>query len=201
MMRTLAPRAQCATAVLLILVWLSTTAAAGPAAAAYQGDAQVIAEVQAAYQKFRAARSFRSRISVGGFTQTTEYVAPDRYRIASGEGQQAVGTVIIGQDMWQSAGGACLKRPNAGFRNPREAVEHPTDAKITVARGGPEVVEGTATQTYNLTIESQGRQARQKLYVATGTGYIRRIEVSSDQGAATIDYLDYDTPITINPPC
>jgi outer membrane lipoprotein-sorting protein len=80
-------------------------------------------------------------------------------------------------------------------------VDHTDDARITVARGGPETVEGTATMSYNLTIETQGRQFRQKLYVATATGYPRRLEMSSDQGTVTIDYFDFDAPITINPPC
>lgn len=86
--------------------------------------------------------------------------------------------------------------------NPREAMQQRSDAVIQVTRGGAEVVEGTPTQTYNLTITAQGTTVRQKLYVATATGLPRRVELSSDQGTIVIDYFDYGAAITINdPPC
>ncbi len=197
-------------ALFLVLTLLPAIAAAGPASGGFQGDPQAIAEVQAAYQKFGAARTYRFRMTGTAqgqtFTQTMEIVVPDRVRMIGMQGNVTFETIVIGQEQWArgpGVPGGCAKIPGGGIRrpNPREGLDHPTDAKITVARGGAETVEGTATQMYNLTIETQGRQNRQKLYVATGTGYPRRIEMSSDQGTVTIDYFDFDAPITINPPC
>lgn len=71
-----------------------------------------------------------------------------------------------------------------------------------MTKGGPETIEGISTQTYTMIVETQGKQVRQKLYVATGSNLLRRIEIPSDQGTTSIDYFDYDTQITINnPPC
>ncbi len=53
-----------------------------------------------------------------------------------------------------------------------------------------------------MAVESQGRQTQERLFVATGTGLPRRIEIRSDQGTTVVDYLDYGAQITINnPPC
>ena len=196
-------------ALFLVLTLLPAIAAAGPASGGFQGDPQAIAEVQSAYSKFGAARTYRQRMTVAGqggtFTQTMEIVVPDRVRMIGTQGNVTFETIVIAQEQWArgpGVPGGCAKIPGVGRRpNPREGLDHPTDARITVARGGPQTVEGTATQLYNLTLETQGRQTQQKLYVATGTGYPRRIETASDQGAATIDYFDFDAPITINPPC
>ncbi len=194
---------------LSLLTLLPATTAAGPAG--WTGDQQAAAEVQAAYTKFGAARAYRQRMTIAGqggtFTQTMEIVVPDRVRMSGMPGSPPnFEIIVIGGETWArgpGVAGGCAKLPAAGVRrpNPREGVDHPADAKITVARGGPQTVEGTATQLYNLTIEAQNRQTQQKVYVATGTGQLRRIETTSDQGAVTIDYFDFDAPITINAPC
>lgn len=208
MRRIMALRARDILTLISLLALLPATATAGPATGGFQGDPQAIAEVQAAYQKFGAARTYRMRMTSTAqgqtFTQTMEVVPPDRVRMIATEANNTE-IIVIGQEIWvrgPGVPGGCAKLPGGGRRpNPREGVDHPTDAKITVAKGGPETVEGTATQTYNLTIETQGRQSREKLYVATGAKYPRRVERSSDQGTVTIDYSDFDAPITINPPC
>lgn len=195
---------------IVLLTVLAGTTDAGPAGGTWQGDLQAVAEVQAAYTKFSAARTYRQRMTVaaqgGTFTQSIEFVAPDRVRMSGMPGSPPnFEIIVIGGEQWARGPGipgGCAKLPAGGRRpNPREGVDHAADARITVARGGPQTIDGTATQLYNLTIETQGRQIQQKLYVATGTGQLRRIETPSDQGAMTIDYFDFDAPITINPPC
>ena len=191
-------------AALVLSLLLPVIVTAAPAGPRFQGDPQAIAEVQAAFQKFGAAKSWRARMSSPqGGTQTMEHVTPDRYRMVLTQGNQTTEMFIIGNEMWLRQGGTCQKMPAAvPVQNPRQYVEHETDTTITVTKGGPETVEGTPTQTYMMTVETRGQQSRQKLFVATGTGLPRRIEVQSQQGTTTIDYLDYDAPITIsNPPC
>jgi len=99
--------------------------------------------------------------------------------------------------------GTCQKLPSSvPMMNPRQAMEHGTDARITVNKGVLEIVEGTSTQTYMMTVETRGLQTMEKLYVATDTGLPRRVELASNQGTTTIDYFDYNAPIMINdPPC
>ncbi len=62
-------------------------------------------------------------------------------------------------------------------------------------------VEGTPTQTYNVVITAKGKTIRQKMYVATQTGYPRRVEDSGQEGTVVIDYWDFNAAITIEPPC
>lgn len=192
----------------ILCLVLSVTASAGPVGPVLQGDPQAAAEVQAAFQKFASAHTWRARISSsGGGTQADaqmmDHVAPDKFRMTLSQGGQTSEMFLLGHDTWVRAEGVCQKLPAAiPMVNPREAMEHGTDTRITVTRGGPETVEGTSTKTYMMTVETQGRQLRQKLYVATGTGLPRRIEFASDGGTTVIDYFDFDAPITIkNPPC
>lgn len=211
MRRTMARHVRHMLMLLSLLTLLPATSAAGPASGGWQGDPQAGAEVQAAYTKFGAARTYRQRMTLAGqggtFTQNMEIVVPDRVRMSGMPGSPPnFEIIVIGGETWArgpGVPGGCAKLPAGGARrpNPREGVDHATGATITVARGGPQTVEGTATQLYNLTIEAQGRQTQQKVYVATGTGQLRRIETTSDQGAVTIDYFDFDAPITINAPC
>lgn len=195
-------------AAMLMLVVLTAAmelpAGAGPAV---QGDPQAAAEVTAAFQRFAAARTWRARISTGqaGVSQTMEFVAPDRFRTQVSEGGTTVETFVIGREFWMRAGGVCQKlpAPMPGMTNPREFEPGSGQSTMTVTKGGVETVEGTATQTYTMTIEVRGTRVHQKLFVATGTGLPRRIEIPSAGGpTVVIDYFDFDAPITINnPPC
>ncbi|MBI3998793.1 MAG: hypothetical protein HY355_07135 [Armatimonadetes bacterium] len=192
----------CAAALLCALV--VPAALAAPARPQMQGDPQAVAEVTAAFQKFAAARTWRARMAIpGGGVNTTEFVAPDRFRMVMTQGNQTTEMFMIGREMWMRSGGTCQKLPaTIPVMNPKEMAEHSGDTTITVARGGPEAVDGTPTQTYMLTVETRGTTVRQKLFVATGTGLPRRIEIQNPQGTMTVDYYDYDAQITINnPPC
>jgi len=169
----------------------------------FQGDPQAAAEVQAAFQKFGTAPTWRARITAAGGTQEMEHVAPDRYHMRVSQANQQSEFYMIGSDAWLRSEGRCQKLPmSMPMMNPREAIEHTGDAKIAVAKVGPEVIDGVSTQAYLLTVDVQGKQYREKLFVASGTGLPRRIEIRSDQGATAIDYFDYGAQIAIkNPPC
>ncbi len=183
---------------LVISLILPVRSAAGPAGAPFQGDPQAVAEVQAAFQKFVAGIK-----SPAGEEHTFEHVAPDRFHMVLKQGTQTSEMFMIGGEMWIRSSGGCQKLPvSIPILNPREAMEHSSDAKVTVTKGGSETIEGISTQTYTMIVETQGKQVRQKLYVATGSNLLRRIEIPSDQGTTSIDYFDYDAQITINnPPC
>jgi len=195
------------TAMLSLIVGVG--AAAGPAGPVFQGDPQAIAEIQAAFQKFFTAHTWRARLATpgsggtAGGVQTMDHVAPDKFHMTFSQGGQTSDMFVIGSDAWMRAGGTCQKLPGARpMVNPRQAMEQRSDARITVTRGGAETVDGAPTQTYFLMVEAQGNQAKEKLFVATGTGLPRRVEIPSNEGTIVIDYFDYDAPITIsNPPC
>jgi len=190
----------------VVSLGLSAGVSAGPPGPTYQGDPQAIAEVQAVMQKFLAMPTWKARMtSTGGGTsgtQTMEYVAPDRFHMVL-QGTQASEMYMIGHDVWMRAGSECQKLPiPQPAANPREMMEHGTDAKIAVTKGAPEPVDGIPARTYILIVDTQGKQLREKLYVIPSTGLPRRIEVRADQGTTVIDYFDYGAPVTVNnPPC
>jgi hypothetical protein len=176
----------------------------GFAAPVFQGDPQAAGEVQAAFAKLLAAPSWRAKVTTSnGHTQTLEHVAPNRFHSLPPPGVAGAPEMyMIGGDFWLINQGKCQKLPNSvPFMNPRQAVEKSQDAKITVAREGPETVDGTPTMTYSLTVDSRGTTTREKVYVALGTGLLRRLVVLSAQGSTTIDYVDVGAPIAIKPPC
>ena len=185
-----------------ILLLVSLTAIAAPAGPTFKGDPQAISEVGAAYTKFGNAKSWRTRITAEGQVTTMELVLPDRFRLVITAGADRTEITNIGPDQWIKSGTTCRKSPvKAPVANPREYIEHSSDTTITVTKGGRETVEGTATQTYTLVVESRGTTTQQKFHVAVGTGYPRRIEMQTSRGPLTIDYFDFDAAIRIDPPC
>jgi len=187
-----------------------TVAVAAPAGGAVRGDPAALAEWQAAQQKFNAARSWRSKRTIPAagqnFTQTTEFVAPDRMRLTNTDpqGRPLSGTVRIGNDWWNFGGGQCAKipgRPPQVQRDDRESMQPPEGYTAEITKGGVETIDGTVTQVYIMTFSGSGVQGTQKMYVARDTGYPRRNETTTGQITFIIDYFDYETAITINPPC
>lgn len=199
-----------ALAVSLLLSSLVPGVLAAPAGTV-QGDPQAITEWRAAMDKFNAARSWRSKrtFSASGqaFVMPTEFVAPDRFRIvfaSDAQGRPLSGTVRIGNEWWSFGGGQCAKlpgRPPQVQRDDRESMQPPEGSTIEITKGGVETIDSISTQTYMMALTGGGVQGRQKMYVARDTGYPRRTEITTAQGGFTIDYADYDTPITINAPC
>jgi outer membrane lipoprotein-sorting protein len=196
-------------AVSLCLVTLSLPALALPAASAapagptFKGDPRAVGEVQAAFQKFAAARTWRARMVSGDSTTTTAFVAPDRFHMTIVQDNTTTEMFMIGREVWMKTGGTCQKLPAAvPVKTPKEMIEHgAAETTITVTKGGAASVEGTPTQTYLLTVESRGTTVREKLYVATKSGLPRRLEIQGTP-PTTIDYFDFGAPITINrPPC
>lgn len=186
-----------------------TVVVAAPAGGAVRGDPAALAEWQAAQQKFNAARSWRSKRAIPGqpFPMTTEYVAPDRMRFiyaTDPQGRPLSGNVRIGNDWWLFGSGGCMKtsgRPPQVQRDDREAAQPPEGSSAEITKGGLETIDGTVTQLYTLAFSGSGLSGTMKQYVARDTGYIRRSELASGQFAFTTDYADYDTAITIAPPC
>ena len=145
-------------------------AVAGPAGPSMQGDPQAVAEYRSAQEKFASARTFRSKMTAPQGAMTIEYVAPDRRRITFTGGE----FIIIGESMWSRNPSGCGKLPQKmPLPDPREGVQQDADSTFQVTKGAAEAVEGTPTQTYNVVITAKGRTIRQKMSVATQTGWER----------------------------
>jgi len=182
---------------LAVALVVPIVALAGPGGSA-QGDPQAVAEYRSAQEKFAAARTFRSKLTAAQGAMTIEYVAPDRRRFIFAGGE----FIVIGEAAWSRDPTRCAKLPQKmPLPDPREAIQQEGDSTYQVAKGAAEAVEGTPTQTYTVVITAKGKTIRQKMYVATQTGYPRRVENASSEGTVVIDYWDFNTAIAIEPPC
>lgn len=185
-------------ALLVLALTTPMVVVAAPATPTIQGDAQAVAEYTAAFQKFAAARTYRSRLGSAQGAITIEVVRPDRMRFTMQAGQ----FVRIAMSMWSIESGKCSKIPAAiRMPNPDEIAQQDSDSTIQVARIGAETVEGAPTQVYNVVVTAKGKTIEQKVHVATQTGYPRRIESTTAEGNAVIDFWDFNAAIAIEPPC
>jgi outer membrane lipoprotein-sorting protein len=188
------------------VVPLAPVAQAAPAGQVIQGDPQAIQELNAARQKFAALRTYRARMSMEGReVMVMEVVNPDRRRLQlpAAPNTPASEIIVIGSESWMRAGTFCRKNtgPAASPAGRDDGDPARSRGNQTVQRGGPESLDGTPTQTYLVSYESEGQQGRLKYYVTPANGMIRRMESSNQQGTVIFDYFDYDAPITITAPC
>ncbi|MDR7572202.1 MAG: hypothetical protein QN194_04680 [Armatimonadota bacterium] len=182
----------------------SPLASGAPSKLTWKGDPQAVAEVQAAFKRFAAARSWRSRTISGEGTTTVAFVAPDRTHTITVRGGKTEEVFVIGGQMWTKTGGSCTKLPiSMKLPSPGDLLslepEEPTT--ITVTRGGVETIQGAVMQTYLVTSVTNDLTTRSKIYVAKTGGLVRRIVNLDETPPSTTDFFDYGAPITIRPPC
>ena len=189
------------TAVLLLALAGSTSAAQG---LTVKGDAQAWKEIEAAFIKFSKAKSYRAKmIMKDGGTTTMETVPPDRMRTITTTGAETYEWITVGNQVRVRQGnGPWTCVPSAGpapipNTNPQQMA-----GEVTAARGPAVVIEGVQTQSYSYTWKDAVSTSNLKLYVAVNNGLPKRIESLDNKGAVemTINYYDYDVPITINLP-
>jgi outer membrane lipoprotein-sorting protein len=189
--------------VVLIGGLLAPPVAAAPGGPAFVGDAAAIAEIKAAYDAFARVTSYRGRMT-GAATGTLEWSRPDRMRVRMTEGGQTVELVTIGGKTWMKMAGQCRPMPGGQPAPVRAATEWGPDvASVKVTKGGTHTIEGARTQAYALAVTfKDGKTTWQTVHVDLRTRLIRRIEMPGESGGRmTIDYLEYNIPLAISPPC
>ena len=188
----------------------ASTNAAPPASA---GDAA--ATMDALTKAINAqlnAKSFRARLdsTLNGeeVARTIEYVAPDRFRMASETDE----TVIIGSNAWvRQNNGAWQKLPIdasqmiASVRDPKmiEQIRQSAEVKLV----GPDTLDARPMTVYQYTIRNAmgtDLTSHAKAWISTADNLPRRIETETEikgkTSKATITYFDYNADIKIEPP-
>lgn len=175
----------------LVLVLCAGTVAAAPKD-----------ELHQAYSRFLAAKSFRASVTdvkKGQQLSTLEFVAPDRYRIQTGQGQME--QILIGQDAYTLIDGRRMKLPMpiqidrivSQYRNPAALDQLSQD--IEVAGLGSETVDGIVTQVYSYTLTEPAR-SEVKVWVDSSTGLPLQLESSGRfmrlKSVTRVRYYDYD---------
>lgn len=183
-------------AVVLALVTAGATAAP---ALVVRGDARAWSEIAAALTKFSRLKSYRAEGNMsGGGSMSMEVVNPDRFRTRMEAGGVTIETVVVGKETRFRQGNApwmCTgQAPTVPTTNPERFT-----GEVTAAKGPAATIDRVATQSYTYTWKSGGQTSNFRLYVATGNGLPKRMELLDEKGAVqmTFDYYDYDAAITI----
>lgn len=161
-----------------------------------------------AYVRFLAVKSFRANVvDVGKGQQisTMDFVAPDRYRIRTGEGMQQT---IIGDDAYTTIEGRVMKLPIpvgkivGQYRN--EATLKQLEQGMTVSPAGSDSVDGEAADAYAYTI-TEPVKADVKVWISQKSGLPIQIESQGRfmgvKSTTRVKYYDFDdTRIEVNAP-
>ncbi len=89
---------------------------------------------------------------------------------------------------------------------PEGASSTSSNIEVAAARLGESTIEGATTQGYDLTVteqrQGQSVTTKMRIYVLTDRQVLRRFETFDSSGTTqgTLDYYDYDAPITIELP-
>jgi hypothetical protein len=158
------------------------------------------------------ARSFRARLDSTFDNQETartiEYVAPDRFRMAS----EADETIIIGSNAWvRQNNGAWQKLPIdasqmiASVRDPKIIDQLRKSAEVKLI--GPDTLDGKPMTVYQYTLRNvmgTDMTSHAKAWISVADSLPRRMETETEikgkTSKATITYFDYNADIKIEPP-
>ena len=180
--------------------------AGAPAPAVWNGDPQVVSENREAWTAFGAVTTYKSRMSgisaQGPFEMTMEWVKPNRLRMSFTNPQPGAFIFIEGV-RWATSARGCNRVPG-NIQMPGSDVvmpDRPLEGTITVTRAGTQTIDGVVTNVYDTVIVDSRGQTKMKTYVTPSTKLFKRWEVESAQGKVNIDYLEFNTGITIDPPC
>jgi hypothetical protein len=191
-----------------LVVALIVAAAVASAQVRVTGDSQGWAEVMAAYERLAKLRIDRMKMTGQGQTTPALFgvVNPDRTRQVFQTGNATLEMIIVGQEIRYRLTGPgmsgtwlCQGAPPAGRPPPQPGK---FEGEVTISRLGESTVEGARAQGYAYTMRTQGQTSKQRLFVLADGGLPRRVEVldAGDQVVGTLDYYDFNAPITIELP-
>jgi len=196
----------------IALVFVLFLVAAAGAQVTVKGDAAAWREVTAAYENLGKLKSFRMKMEPVGQTDgafVIEKVPPDRSRVLI-QSQQGVGIEMI------SVGNEVRSRVNTGPNQatpwqcraaPVQARAEPDPLKakgeVTLSRLPDATIDGARARGYRSTMTFEGKPSHSRIFVLVDRNLPRRTEVLDDAGSKvemTIDYYDFNAPITIDLP-
>jgi hypothetical protein len=194
----------------LVLVMLLATAAG--AQVTIKGDAAAWREVMAAHQNLAKLKTYRMKMITTGQTEAfvIEKVNPNRSRMKMQTQGVSMETIVVGKETrtrmtgapGMPAGWQC-QSPQAQAGTPGQAPD-PVSAKgeVTIKRLPDTTIAGAKVLAYQYTMRSQGPAVSSRIFVLADRRLPRRTEVLDGAGKvqSTIDYYDYNAPITIDLP-
>lgn len=174
----------------------------------YAPSSDAKADVEKLSDRFMTVKSFRATMSAEGETPMEtdlEFVAPDRYRIKTGNLMEVI---IIGKttymkmgDKWQRMPGeldSAIGDMRSTFN--KEGMKWISDVKYT----GDDTVDGKAAYVYTYHAKGPDKigENESKLWIAKSDGLPIKVEAVYKSGpmkSMKVEY-DYETPVSIEPP-
>ena len=176
-------------ALAFVLAAFAGTAFAGPKEALHD-----------AFVKFLEARSFRANVidaTKGQQISTMDFVAPDRYRIRTGQG--GTEQTIIGDDAYTIIEGRAMKLPIpvgriiGQYRNPATLAQ--LEQGMIVTPAGSDSVDGELADAFTYTI-TEPVKADVKVWISQKSGLPIQIESQGRfmgvKSTTRVKYYDFD---------
>lgn len=171
-----------------------------------KGDAKAWSEIEAALIKLNKLKAFRQKMSAPEGSITMAIVAPNKVHTTfSAQGAESMETIMVGSEVRMRQGGGRWNCMPPGMKPPQvgPAAQQTDPSKmsgeVTASRGPAVAIDGEQTQSYSYTITSGGSATNFRIYIGVANGLPKRMQVLDARGAVTItiDYFDYDAPITV----
>ncbi len=188
-MRALFPRVAAALAAAAITI---TTAGADP-----------YSDLQQAERKFFSLRSWHATLTTAGQTLLMDFAAPNRYR----ESMHGMTIVLVGSNGWMEMAGQSHALPlsmTGTFQQKIESIrtlglQGSLVRNFTVSYTGMRVLNGMPTRTYHLVKKSDAAYTM-NWWVGSNTNLPLQSIVNDDGKTITIEYSQFNAPITIAVP-
>ncbi len=179
------------------------------AAPAVKGDVAGWNEINAAFNKLHALRSYRSKTVTDGETTITDFVPPNYHAIVSGHQsyETYVGNETVTVNPPGSVDAGCKRRSGATPPAEFDLSTIPTD--IAVKHNPNTSIGGVPVHAFSFSGDTVTSRLISRwsgdVYISGVTGLPRRIVFKNTgplvRNTSTTDYYDYGTKITITAPC
>ena len=189
-----------------VMLAATITASAAPDLVV-KGDPRAWAEIQDAFIKLFKLKSYRMKVSTAEGAITISFVPPDKTHTVVSQGGNSIESIRVGNESRVRQGGGPWQCLPAGARMPQLGGEAKTDpskiaGEVNASKGPVVAVDGMQTQSYAYSHTAGGTTAQYRMFVGVTNGLPKRLQGLDGKGGvtSTIDYYDYDAPITITLP-
>ena len=164
---------------------------------AARGDEASKAAVAAAFAKMAQAKTYRMTMQAQSTQMVSDYVAPDRRHMTGSQMEM----ITIGDDTWMKMNGKWQHIPKmagtsgAAMAGPAMGAAQrvkPPETDVTFL--GNETCQGQPARAYQY---STGTGAEKAKLLIGSSGYPCKIEMG---GGSSMEWSDWNAPMTINPP-
>jgi len=196
---------------LCAVLWAGCNSAGTPAEKASAGPmskVQAAVTAQGISSAMQKATSWHMTMKSADMEMSTDIVCPDKMHSQSTTKGVTMEMIRVGNDMYTKTGSKWMKVPTAanqaavcgapgnGFSGGASSRVPTFDPKVTMTKGGTEMVEGESCTDWNETT-SDGKGGTMTWTLCVGSDNLPRL---MKNGTVTMTYTNWNKPITIEAP-